>query len=319
MDAINRICCYGATRLGVLTVLIIARHWNQVNDQVTLTVVDDEQVSINWLTSPNLIHKEDDQDVGLQELLDLMRGQNVYFSNNIEQEIDQAQMIFLFIEKESNTQLEGMMVKDGVYHYKKNPDAPIDPDHLIRSLYQGTNHQHTIILNPMIPSYGRLIDDLIRPNAVIIAPKSPNADVGALVELYHGWNSNEGTIISNYTSRDVEFATLVHDVIFGLQEVALSLVRALVDEAEIDNDNVMAIANIDSRLFPAPNLRSPIAAGPEILKNLSYFAELATEAKDARDGMHAGDRFFFDFSCSRIFDYNEIITALGFFTYVAGC
>ncbi|OMO52029.1 hypothetical protein CCACVL1_29399 [Corchorus capsularis] len=215
------------------------------------------------------------QRVGIEDLLNLRNGRVPFCHENdeVNEAIRGSQLIFLALEKSGTHQSSAISPI-------QNPDAPpIDPDHLVRSLYQGTGYQHTIISNPMIPSYGRLIDDLIRPNGVVIAPKSPNADVGALVELYRGWNP-EGAIISNYPSRDVEFATLAHDVIFGLQEIALSLLRALADEAGVNNDVVMAIANIDSRLLVAPNLRSPIAVAEQgIMKNLSYFAELAAATK----------------------------------------
>ncbi|OMP06994.1 hypothetical protein COLO4_07730 [Corchorus olitorius] len=237
MEQINRICCYGATRLGVLTTLVLARNW----ERIEFTVLDDQE-AINWWTSANPVREEDGQDragefISTQDLLNLriIAGNNngrvrfTHDSTAIDETIRRSQIIFLALEKgleekkgrKRRRDIDAPKWIEAVQRIKnvsgntkiiverfplinqlhptseitqiENPNAPLNADQIVRSLYHGTQHRHTIIVNPMIPSYGRILDDLLRPNAIVIARKSPpspaNNDDGHL-DLYSDWDPN---------------------------------------------------------------------------------------------------------------------------------
>ncbi len=95
---IKNICCIGAGYVGGPTMAVIA----QKCPHIKVTVVDVNESRINAWNSSN----DDDLPIyepGLAAVVKEARGRNLFFSTNVEQAIDEAEMIFISVNTPTKT------------------------------------------------------------------------------------------------------------------------------------------------------------------------------------------------------------------------
>jgi len=95
---ITNICCIGAGYVGGPTMAVIA----QKCPNIKVTVVDVNENRINAWNSTN------DEELpiyepGLADVVKEARGRNLFFSTNVEQAIDEAEMIFISVNTPTKT------------------------------------------------------------------------------------------------------------------------------------------------------------------------------------------------------------------------
>merc|ERR1711981_933123 len=90
-----KICCIGAGYVGGPTMTILAEHCPQVR----VCVVDISQPRIDQWNSSDLPIYEP----GLQEIVESVRGKNLFFSTDVEGEIAQADIIFVAVNTPTKT------------------------------------------------------------------------------------------------------------------------------------------------------------------------------------------------------------------------
>ncbi|XP_021746243.1 UDP-glucose 6-dehydrogenase-like isoform X2 [Chenopodium quinoa] len=97
LEDIERICCIGGGRVGVLTMMVLAHYWHDKH----FVVLDKDVERINDMNGINAANErvmpfsEPDMDLYLNEGID--RG-NLHFSSNIDHELDLCQMVFIAVD-----------------------------------------------------------------------------------------------------------------------------------------------------------------------------------------------------------------------------
>ena len=99
---INKICCIGAGYVGGPTMAVIA----QKNPEIKITLVDLNQEKINLWNSDDY-NQLPVYEPGLADVIKEVRGKNLFFSTEIDKNIDEAEMIFISVNTPTKTEGEG--------------------------------------------------------------------------------------------------------------------------------------------------------------------------------------------------------------------
>ena len=102
MKKIKNICCLGAGYVGGPTMSVIALKCPDIN----VTVVDLNKDRIDLWNSEDL-DKLPVYEPGLDEVVKIARGRNLFFSTDIEKAIASAEMIFIAVNTPTKTYGEG--------------------------------------------------------------------------------------------------------------------------------------------------------------------------------------------------------------------
>ena len=98
---IKTICCIGAGYVGGPTMAVIAKKCPDIK----ITLVDINQEKINAWNGP--VDKLPVYEPGLAEIVDETRNKNLFFSTNLKEEIENAEMIFMAVNTPTKTEGEG--------------------------------------------------------------------------------------------------------------------------------------------------------------------------------------------------------------------
>ena len=99
--SIKNICCIGAGYVGGPTMSVIALKCPEIK----ITVVDSNPEKIKAWNGD--IDRLPVYEPGLSEIVKKVRGKNLFFSNNIKESIQQAQMIFMAVNTPTKTKGPG--------------------------------------------------------------------------------------------------------------------------------------------------------------------------------------------------------------------
>ena len=97
MSKIKNICCIGAGYVGGPTMAVIALK----SPDIKVTVVDINKDRIDKWNGD--LDKLPIYEPGLSDVVKEARGRNLFFSNNVEKSIDEAEMIFLAVNTPTKT------------------------------------------------------------------------------------------------------------------------------------------------------------------------------------------------------------------------
>ena len=102
MKEITKICCIGAGYVGGPTMSIIAKQC----PEIIVTVVDINEDRINqW--NDNDLDNLPIYEPGLKEMVAATRGKNLFFSIDVDNAIDEAEMIFISVNTPTKTYGKG--------------------------------------------------------------------------------------------------------------------------------------------------------------------------------------------------------------------
>ena len=97
----REICCIGAGYVGGPTMAVIALKCPNIK----VTVVDQNQQKIDmWNGDVNNLPV---YEPGLKEIINEVRGKNLFFSSNIDQAIDESEIIFIAVNTPTKTEGKG--------------------------------------------------------------------------------------------------------------------------------------------------------------------------------------------------------------------
>jgi UDPglucose 6-dehydrogenase len=98
---VKNICCIGAGYVGGPTMAVIALKCPEIR----VTVVDQDLEKINsWNGDINMLPV---YEPGLKEIVQEVRNKNLFFSNDIDTEISNSEMIFIAVNTPTKTEGEG--------------------------------------------------------------------------------------------------------------------------------------------------------------------------------------------------------------------
>jgi len=287
---IKNICCIGAGYVGGPTMAVIALKCPQIN----VIVVDSNPDKIKEWNGP--LRNLPVYEPGLSEVVEQVRGKNLFFSNDIAGSIEKAEMIFMAVNTPTKTEGEGAgMAADLRYvetcakdiaKYSKGNKIVIEKSTLpVRTaekikeilLENSKNIQFEILSNPEFLAEGTAVQDLFKSDRVLIGGDETDSGqkaVQALVEIYSHWIPKEKILTTNVWSS--ELAKLASNAMLAQRISSINSLSALCEKTGADIDELSKAIGMDHRIGPK-FLRTSVGFGGSCFKkdilNLVYLCK----------------------------------------------
>jgi UDPglucose 6-dehydrogenase len=288
---IKNICCIGAGYVGGPTMAVIA----QKCPHIKVTVVDVNESRINAWNSSN-VDELPIYEPGLAEVVKEARGRNLFFSTNVEQAIDEAEMIFISVNTPTKTygvgkgmaadlkyielcarQIAKIAKTDKIVVEKST--LPVRTASAIKEILINTGNgvQYQILSNPEFLAEGTAIADLFNPDRVLIGGDTSSEGqkaIQALVDIYSNWVPSEKIITTNLWSS--ELSKLTANAFLAQRVSSINALSELCEKTGADVNEVAQAIGLDSRIGPK-FLKASVGFGGSCFQkdilNLVYIAK----------------------------------------------
>jgi UDPglucose 6-dehydrogenase len=290
MKSISNICCIGAGYVGGPTMTVIASRCAEIT--VNVADINPERISL-WN------HEDLDQlpiyEPGLAELVAKQRGKNLFFTTNVEQAIEKADIIFISVNTPTKTYGKGkglaadlkfielcartiakVATNDKIVVEKST--LPVRTAEALKNILDNTGNgvKFEILSNPEFLAEGTAIDDLIYADRVLIGgdntPSGKRAK-DALSNIYEHWLPKERILQTNVWSS--ELSKLVANAFLAQRVSSINAISALCEKTDANVDEVAKAIGLDSRIGPK-FLKSSVGFGGSCFQkdilNLVYIA-----------------------------------------------
>lgn len=235
--------------------------------QVTVVDINKERIKA-WNNSD--LEKLPIYEPGLKEIVAIARGRNLFFSTDIDQAIDQADMIFISVNTPTKTYGKGKgqaadlkyielcarniarVAKDDKIVIEKST-LPVRTAQAIKNILDNTgNHVNFEILsNPEFLAEGTAINDLLHADRVLIggdATPSGEAAKQALSSIYQNWLPKERILLTSVWSS--ELSKLVANAFLAQRISSINSISALCEKTDANVAEVAKAIGLDSRIGP---------------------------------------------------------------------
>lgn len=287
-DPEKKIVCIGAGYVGGPTMAMIAAKCPQY--RVTIVDINHERIAA-WQTDTLPIYEP-----GLLEVVHQARGRNLFFSTDIEDNIRDADIVFVCVNTPTKTFGEGAGKASDLQYLEKTARTilkaaesdkivvekstlPVRTAHALeRILHANTQGiRFEVISNPEFLAEGSAIADLQNPDRVLIGSRETDSGVQArtqIVEIYANWIARERIITSNLWSS--ELSKLVANAFLAQRISSINSISALCEITEANVSEVAHAIGTDSRIGPK-FLNASVGFGGSCFKkdilNLVYICE----------------------------------------------
>jgi len=261
MREIKKITCIGAGYVGGPTMSVIA----QKNPHLEITVVDLNSERIEAWNHEDL-SKLPIYEPGLDDIVNEVRGKNLFFSTDIEVAINQADMIFISVNTPTKTYGKGKgkaadlkhielcarqiaaVAKDDKIIVEKST-LPVRTAEALKSILHNTGNgvNFHILSNPEFLAEGTAVQDLQNPDRVLIGGENMEA-IEALVAIYQTWVPKERIITTNLWSS--ELSKLVANAFLAQRVSSINAISELCEVTGADVNEVAFAIGTDSRIGP---------------------------------------------------------------------
>lgn len=257
-----RIACMGAGYVGGPTMAVIAEKCHHI----TVVVLDISQKQIDAWNSDSLPIYEP----GLEEIVKNRRGKNLFFSTDIKNELQKADIIFVSVNTPTKTTGIGAgraaniknceLCARTIAEVCKTPKivvekstVPVRTADSMKRVLESTdsNVKHQILSNPEFLAEGTAIKDLYNPSRVLIGgeqtPEGLKA-INTLVQVYANWVPREQILTTNLWSS--ELSKLVANAFLAQRISSINAISALCEVSGADIDEVANAVGSDYRIGP---------------------------------------------------------------------
>lgn len=262
---IKSICCIGAGYVGGPTMAVIA----QKCPDVKVTVVDINEARIAAWNGQDL-SKLPVYEPGLDSIVAEARGRNLFFSTNVDKAIDEADTIFISVNTPTKTYGKGKgmaadlkyielcarqiarVAKENKVVVEKST-LPVRTASAIKSILDNTGNgvEFQIISNPEFLAEGTAIQDLLKPDRVLIGgettPKGEQA-MHALVDLYAHWVNRNNILTTNVWSS--ELSKLTANAFLAQRVSSINAMSEICEKTGANVAEVSKAIGMDSRIGP---------------------------------------------------------------------
>lgn len=289
---IKSICCIGAGYVGGPTMAVIA----QKNPKIKITVVDlNVQRIKDW--NDNDLTKLPIYEPGLDAVISETRGKNLFFSNEIDKNIRDSEMIFISVNTPTKTYGSGKgMAADLKYvelcarQIAKFSDSdkivvekstlPVKTAEAIQNILDNTGNgvNFEILSNPEFLAEGTAMRDLAIPDRVLIGgdltTKKGRLAVKALVDIYKSWVPSKNILTTNVWSS--ELSKLTANAFLAQR---ISSINSISELCEATGANVLEVAKaigMDNRIgdkFLQPSVGFGGSCFKKDILNLVYISK----------------------------------------------
>jgi UDPglucose 6-dehydrogenase len=262
---IKKICCIGAGYVGGPTMAVIAQNCPDI--RVTVVDMNKERIAL-WNDAD--VNNIPIYEPGLSEIVAKTRGNNLFFSTDVDQAIDEADMIFISVNTPTKTYGAGKgMAADLKYielcarqiaRVAKNDKIVVEKSTLpvrtaeaLKSILHHTgNHVNFQILsNPEFLAEGTAIEDLKSPDRVLIGGDvsvEGQKAIQKLVEIYSQWVPAEKILTTNIWSS--ELSKLTANAFLAQRVSSINSISELCEKTGANVEEVSKAIGMDSRIGP---------------------------------------------------------------------
>ena len=288
---VKNICCIGAGYVGGPTMAVIA----QKNPEINVNVVDINEERIKLWNSKDL-SKLPIYEPGLDKVVSETRGKNLFFSTEIEKNIENSEMIFISVNTPTKIFGDGKGMAADLRYVElcarkiaevaktdkivvEKSTLPVRTAAAIKNILNetGSDVNFEILSNPEFLAEGTAMRDLEVPDRVLIGggqDDSGKEAVNSLVKIYSSWVPVENILTTNLWSS--ELSKLVANAFLAQRISSINAISELCESTGADVDEVAKAIGMDSRIG-SKFLKSSVGFGGSCFQkdilNLVYIAK----------------------------------------------
>ncbi|MEK7483311.1 MAG: nucleotide sugar dehydrogenase [Planctomycetota bacterium] len=288
MNFEKKILCIGAGYVGGPTMAVIAAKCPRY--QVTVVDLDAKRIEA-WKSERLPIYEP-----GLHEIVKQSLGKNLFFSTEVDQEIQRADIIFVSVNTPTKTYGEGAGKAADLQYWEKTArqilknsshdkiiieksTLPVRTaeamDRILNSNPQKIHFE--VLANPEFLAEGNAIQDLLFPDRVLVGSQETKAGIAArqeLVNLYAHWVDRSRILETNVWS--AELSKLTANAFLAQRVSSINSISALCEKTGADVAEVSHAIGTDSRIG-SKFLKASVGFGGSCftkdLLNLVYICE----------------------------------------------
>ncbi|WP_051286480.1 UDP-glucose 6-dehydrogenase [Salinimicrobium terrae] len=292
MKKIKNICCIGAGYVGGPTMAVIAQKCPEIN----VTVVDINEARIAAWNDEN-VENIPIYEPGLSAIVKEARGRNLFFSTEVDDAIDKADMIFISVNTPTKTygmgkgmaadlkwielcarQIARVSTTNKIIVEKST--LPVRTAEALKSILENTGNgvKFQILSNPEFLAEGTAVEDLLAPDRVLIGgdvdTKEGREAMQSLVDVYAHWVPKENILTTNVWSS--ELSKLTANAFLAQRVSSINAMSELCEKTGADVNEVARAIGMDSRIG-SKFLKSSVGFGGSCFQkdilNLVYIAK----------------------------------------------
>lgn len=260
---IKTICCIGAGYVGGPTMAVIA----QKCPQIRVTVVDISASRIAAWNNKDL-SKLPVFEPGLDKVVAEARGRNLFFSTDIDNAIEEADMVFMSVNTPTKTYGKGKGMAADLKYIElcarqiakvsksdkivvEKSTLPVRTASAIKNILRNTGNdvQFQILSNPEFLAEGTAVQDLLAPDRVLIGgdnTRKGQKAIQALVDIYANWVPKERILTTNIWSS--ELSKLTANAFLAQRVSSINAMSELCEKSGADVNEVARAVGMDSRI-----------------------------------------------------------------------
>ena len=260
---INTICCIGAGYVGGPTMAVIA----QQCPEIKVIVVDKNADRIAAWNHSDL-NQLPVYEPGLGEIIEEVRGVNLFFTTAINEAIQEAQMIFMAVNTPTKTTGSGKGMAADLSHVEacahkiasvandskivvEKSTLPVRTAEKIKEVLDQNNHgiSFEVLSNPEFLAEGTAIADLYKSDRVLVGGEdtpSGKVAVQALVSIYERWIPKEKILTTNVWSS--ELSKLASNAMLAQRISSINSLSALCEKTGASIEEVSKAIGLDHRI-----------------------------------------------------------------------
>ncbi len=263
---IKNICCLGAGYVGGPTMAVIADKCPNLN----VTVLDINQERINQWNNHDL-EKLPVYEPGLKDVINRVRGKNLFFSTKIESIIADSEIIFISVNTptkikgfgagyasdlkwvEASARQVAKYAKGHTIVVEKST-LPVKTAQLIKdilnkslnnSLKKVNNSTFSILSNPEFLAEGSAINDLNIPDRVLIGGEELRS-IDVLKNIYKNWVPEDKILTTNLWSS--ELSKLTANAFLAQRISSINSISAICEVTGAEVNEVSRAVGFDTRI-----------------------------------------------------------------------
>ena len=265
MLKIKNICCIGAGYVGGPTMAVVALKCPDIR----VVVVDANAARIDAWNQEDLSQLPI-YEPGLAEVVAEARGRNLFFSKEVNQGIQEADMVFISVNTPTKTYGEGKgMAADlkwvelcarQIAEVATTPKIVVEkstlPVRTAQAIKDILNNSPTkisfqVLSNPEFLAEGTAVEDLLNPDRVLIGGDQHSegkAAIHALASIYGAWVPEEKILTTNLWSS--ELSKLTANAFLAQRVSSINSISELCEVTGADVEEVAKAIGMDARIGP---------------------------------------------------------------------
>ena len=257
---IDKICFIGAGYIGGSTAPVMALK----NPSKKFCVVDVDQDKIYaWNSSSLPIYEP-----GLQEIVEEVRGKNLFFTADIASSIQESDAIFIGVNTPTKTYGFGIDEASNLAYWEsaarmiakyangpkivvEKSTLPVKTANAIKKLLeqQASQYEFTIISNPEFLAEGSAIKDLLSPSRVLVGCMQDEQSMlkaKEIAKLYEAWVPKEKILTIDIWSS--ELAKLASNAMLAQRVSSINSIACICEETGASIASVAKAVGMDNRI-----------------------------------------------------------------------